>query len=743
MMAASAAIAFATAADASTPPRFPKTSTTTTTTAAPTTTVVPLVIDAARRDTSPRHAAAGDADRAAAVRRPRRSRRARCRPTPAAAAASCTPSRGNGCGRSRPTARVSKTHRVSGRLTWNQPLPGTYSVFSRSMYTCNIKNPAICWRYMVRFAKGGDEGDNIGFHEIPKKNGVPVQTVAQLGTAVVRRLRPPGDIRRDLHVELGAGRHEGRRPRASDRRSYRRKALETDRYAGGLPWPRPAPRNPASNAAPGRNGSRSSWSCIAAFACFTAAGVIAGGQWVLSQRKLAPLARDHVRSARAPAQPDVVVPDPRPAPRPTTAARPRCRRCPASTVADAAARARRARCRQLPRRRCRQRRLRRRSADRGSQRSRRAQRHDHGVAGQPEDERARRAVVPTRPLRRVPEWPQEPHQRRLQARRSAASCRRCSTSTSASRSTTTSRSTSAPSAVWCNAVGGVEIPFQYPARDKPSNGNPPLFLVEQTGCVNLDGDTALAYVRSRHYQYEDPPGQRELGVRPHVRLRPHHTPAGFPATRAREGDRRRALRPRRGAGPDHRPTASTSSPIPTSRCAACSSSPTPSRTSIRPTVTTYRIDSTSHTTSDGAAGRDPRRSRATTCRRSWPSSAARRPWRVRLSRSSRSRPPRSPASARAPREATEDTGGASTASDSAEATPDHHAPDGRRRGEHVGVAPDRSNLCDVSWSEKAFDGTAGYRVAARPVGPKPREPRQRSRDPSTRQRRRAPKQETQ
>jgi len=56
------------------------------------------------------------------------------------------------------------------------------------------------------------------------------------------------------------------------------------------------------------------------------------------------------------------------------------------------------------------------------------------------------------------------------------------------------------------AVGGVEIPFQFPARDKPSNGNPPLFLVEQTGCVNLNGDTALAYVRSRHYQYEDPPG---------------------------------------------------------------------------------------------------------------------------------------------------------------------------------------------------------------------------------------------
>lgn len=75
---------------------------------------------------------------------------------------------------------VSKTHRVSGRLTWNQPSPGTYSVFSKSSFTCNIKNPAICWRYMVRFTRG-PEGDNIGFHEIPKKNGVPVQSVSQLG----------------------------------------------------------------------------------------------------------------------------------------------------------------------------------------------------------------------------------------------------------------------------------------------------------------------------------------------------------------------------------------------------------------------------------------------------------------------------------------------------------------------------------------------------------------------------------
>jgi lipoprotein-anchoring transpeptidase ErfK/SrfK len=75
---------------------------------------------------------------------------------------------------------VTRTYRVSGRLTYNQPSPGTYSVFSKSGFTCNIRNPDICWRYMVRFTKGPD-GDNIGFHEIPKKNGVPVQTEAQLG----------------------------------------------------------------------------------------------------------------------------------------------------------------------------------------------------------------------------------------------------------------------------------------------------------------------------------------------------------------------------------------------------------------------------------------------------------------------------------------------------------------------------------------------------------------------------------
>ena len=73
---------------------------------------------------------------------------------------------------------VVKTHRVSGRL--REPYAGTYQVYSRSMYTYSTENPAVKWRYMVRFAYGPG-GGRIGFHEIPNKNGVPLQSEAQLG----------------------------------------------------------------------------------------------------------------------------------------------------------------------------------------------------------------------------------------------------------------------------------------------------------------------------------------------------------------------------------------------------------------------------------------------------------------------------------------------------------------------------------------------------------------------------------
>jgi lipoprotein-anchoring transpeptidase ErfK/SrfK len=179
MVGVAAAVTFATDADASTP--IVPVDVTTTTTAAPTTTVAPLVIDQPGMT-------------------PRRGTQLQVTPTvpPPVTTTTLPPDQlpaNSGTGRrvvySKPRQRVwtveadgtvSKTHLVSGRLTYNQPSPGTYSVFSKSMFTCNIKNPAICWRYMVRFAIGGDEGDNIGFHEIPKKNGVPVQSVSQLGT---------------------------------------------------------------------------------------------------------------------------------------------------------------------------------------------------------------------------------------------------------------------------------------------------------------------------------------------------------------------------------------------------------------------------------------------------------------------------------------------------------------------------------------------------------------------------------
>lgn len=182
MIGGASIVAFATAADASTPPPVvDDVDTTTTTTAAPTTTVVPLVADPPGVT-------------------PHRGTQLQVTPTEPPPSTTTLPPAdqlpaNSGSGRrvvySKHLQRVwtveadgtvSKTHLVSGRLKYNQPSPGTYSVFSKSMYTCNIKKPSICWRYMVRFAYGGDDGDNIGFHEIPKNNGVPVQSVSQLGT---------------------------------------------------------------------------------------------------------------------------------------------------------------------------------------------------------------------------------------------------------------------------------------------------------------------------------------------------------------------------------------------------------------------------------------------------------------------------------------------------------------------------------------------------------------------------------
>ncbi len=50
--------------------------------------------------------------------------------------------------------------------------------------------------------------------------------------------------------------------------------------------------------------------------------------------------------------------------------------------------------------------------------------------------------------------------------------------------------------------GGVGVPFDFPARDRNTGLNVPA-----KGCYYFTGDSALAYVRSRHYQYQNDNGK--------------------------------------------------------------------------------------------------------------------------------------------------------------------------------------------------------------------------------------------
>lgn len=67
---------------------------------------------------------------------------------------------------------------VSGSLT-NNLKPGSYDVYSRSRWAVGIDDSGVM-QYFVRFTRG--QNAPIGFHSIPKKNGQPLQTEAQLGT---------------------------------------------------------------------------------------------------------------------------------------------------------------------------------------------------------------------------------------------------------------------------------------------------------------------------------------------------------------------------------------------------------------------------------------------------------------------------------------------------------------------------------------------------------------------------------
>jgi hypothetical protein len=85
---------------------------------------------------------------------------------------------------------VRRTYPVSGSVTDNLD-PGSYEVYSRSERAWGIDDSGSM-RYMVRFAQGDRAA--IGFHDIPVKDGEPVQTRAQLGTprshGCIRQWRP-------------------------------------------------------------------------------------------------------------------------------------------------------------------------------------------------------------------------------------------------------------------------------------------------------------------------------------------------------------------------------------------------------------------------------------------------------------------------------------------------------------------------------------------------------------------------
>lgn len=124
-----------------------------------------------------------------AVRRSERIRR-KAEPASAPADTALPPDSGNGRrvvfseGRQRvwlvaDGSDVVRTYPVSGSIYDNLD-PGTYAVYSRSEEAVGIDDSGTM-RYFVRFATG-DRGAAIGFHDIPVKDGEPVQTVDQLGT---------------------------------------------------------------------------------------------------------------------------------------------------------------------------------------------------------------------------------------------------------------------------------------------------------------------------------------------------------------------------------------------------------------------------------------------------------------------------------------------------------------------------------------------------------------------------------
>ena len=75
--------------------------------------------------------------------------------------------------------RVAHTYLVSGTIYDNLE-PGSYEVYSRSADAVGIDDSGTM-KWFVRFTQG-PSGAAIGFHDIPVKDGVPLQGVDELGT---------------------------------------------------------------------------------------------------------------------------------------------------------------------------------------------------------------------------------------------------------------------------------------------------------------------------------------------------------------------------------------------------------------------------------------------------------------------------------------------------------------------------------------------------------------------------------
>ena len=194
-----------------------------------------------------------------------------------------------------------------------------------------------------------------------------------------------------------------------------------------------------------------------------------------------------------------------------------------------------------------------------------------------------------------------------------------------------------------DAVGGVTVPFEYPARD-PNTG----LNVPEAGLLHVrrrprPGLRAVAQVRVR-----GPAGQRRLARRPDVGPRAHLAPAGLPAPHAVERARQGPAQPERRRRPDRggderrrrdRLRALAGQAAGVRRRAQGRRARAPSR----------RTRSRRPAARSTAPPCSSRASTATTCRPCWPCSAARRRSPRRPSRCSRRRRPTCPAPPRRPR----------------------------------------------------------------------------------------------